>query len=135
MNTAIQEIPTTPWMVDRIFNHDPEGAYCDLVVIIYTMGGTAYRIQILEGGTIQGTHRGQPAPLRRVRYLSTKQPYGEVSTGDNQYAYFTGPTNPRIHFHPSPVEAEDLDATSMVITPGLLKPDMTLVIDWNKLIA
>lgn len=122
-------------MVNRIFNHDPEGAYCGLVVIIYTTGGAAYRIQILEGGTIPGTHRGQPASFRRASYLSTKQPSGEVSTGDNQYAYFTGATNPRIHFHPSPVEAEDLEATSMVITPGLLMPDMTLVIDWNKLIA
>lgn len=122
-------------MVDRIFNHDPEGAYCGLVVIIYTMGGTEYRIQILEDGTIPGIHRGQPASFRKVHYLSTKQSYGKVSTGDNQYAYFTGATNPRIHFHPSPDEAEDLEATSMVITPGLLTPDMTLVIDWNKLIA
>jgi hypothetical protein len=122
-------------MVNRIFNHDPKGIFSGLVVVIHTMGGTAYRILILDGGTILGTHRGQPVFLRRVSYLSTKQPHGEVSSGENQYIYFTGPTNPRIHFHPSPTEDEDLDATSMVITPGLLKTEMTLVIDWNKLIA
>jgi len=130
-NTAIYEYAVTPVMVDAIFNHDLYGVFHDLTVAIKTMRGTTYEIEVLGGGTIPGHHRGEDVSLRKVDYVRTEA-NGRKSVAKNQYVYFSGPVVPRIRFYPTMVDDEDLESTNMVISPGLLNPDMGLVIDWNK---
>jgi hypothetical protein len=131
-NTDIREYSVSPAEVYGIFNQDHGGYFSGATVVVQTRSDIIYEVYILKGGVMQGTHRGRSVPVRKVNYRRLEAHHRPVVAMD-QYAHFTGPIAPRIHFHTSLTEDEDAKVTGKFITPRLLRPKMGLVIDWNEI--
>jgi hypothetical protein len=132
--TAVQEIPATPWMVDRILNRDLFGDFCGLKIIMQTISGNSYEIDLLKGGPVPIEPRGKGTLLRRVNYRRIDRRDDSLGL-KNQFVRFSVLNVPKVEFFSSLLEDENPENTTMDLRPGPLKPEMTLVIDWNKLVA
>lgn len=125
-----QVVVAESWMVSAILNDDPEGTYSGNRVLIYAEDGASFEIQILNGGTINGTHLGQPITVRRVGYVKT-QPSTVEEKYENRYVQFTGLDRPIIFHSQNPLDG-DLDTSVSVTENGPFNLRSELVIVWNK---